>query len=73
MGIYKPPSMSDNDLSTLFIKNIDQCIINYENIIVMGDLNENVYNFIRQKFFDFIELITIAIDVYVGCSEISRM
>jgi hypothetical protein len=50
MGIYKPPSMSDNDFSTLFIKNIDQCIINYDN-----------------KFFDFIELITIAIDVYVGC------
>ena len=39
MGIYKPPSISDNDLSTLFIKNIDQCIINYDNIIVMGDLN----------------------------------
>jgi hypothetical protein len=31
--------MSDNDFSTLFIKNIDQCIINYDNIIVMGDLN----------------------------------
>jgi hypothetical protein len=31
------------------------------------DDKENVYNFIRQKFFDFIKLITIAIDVYVGC------
>jgi hypothetical protein len=39
MGMYKLPSLSDNDLSTLFIKNIDQCIINYDNIIVMGDLN----------------------------------
>ena len=36
--------MSDNDLSTLFIKNIDQCIINYDNIIVMGDLNFDTLN-----------------------------
>ena len=36
--------MSDNDLSTLFIKNIDQCIINYDNIIVMGDLNFDMLN-----------------------------
>ena len=44
MSIYKPPSMSDNDLSTLFIKNIDQCIIYYDNIIVMGDLNFDMLN-----------------------------
>ena len=44
MGIYKPPSMSDNYFSTLFIKNIDQCIINYDNIIVMGDLNFDILN-----------------------------
>jgi hypothetical protein len=36
--------MSDNDFSTLFIKNIDQCIINYDNIIVMGDLNFDMLN-----------------------------
>ena len=36
--------MSDNDCSTLFIKNIDQCIINYDNIIVMGDLNFDMLN-----------------------------
>jgi hypothetical protein len=44
MGIYKPPSMSDNDCSTLFIKNIDQCIINYDNIIVMCELNFDMLN-----------------------------
>ena len=27
-----------------FIKNIDQCIINYDNIIVMGDLNFDMLN-----------------------------
>ena len=27
-----------------FIKNIDQCIMNYENIIVMGDLNFDMLN-----------------------------
>jgi hypothetical protein len=37
-------SMSDNDCSTLFIKNIDQCIINYDNIIGMGDLNFDMLN-----------------------------
>ena len=36
--------MCDNDFSTLFIKNIDQCIINYDNIIVMGDLNFDMLN-----------------------------
>ena len=36
--------MSGNDCSTLFIKNIDQCIINYDNIIVMGDLNFDMLN-----------------------------
>jgi hypothetical protein len=53
MGIYKPPSMSDNDFSTLFIKNIDQCIINYDNIIAMGDLNFDMlnYNFCKLLFF----------------------
>jgi hypothetical protein len=44
MGIYKPPSMSDNDFSTLFIKSIDQCILNYDNIIGMGDLNFDMLN-----------------------------
>jgi hypothetical protein len=39
MGIYKAPSMSDNDFSTYFIKNIDECIRYYENIIITGDLN----------------------------------
>jgi hypothetical protein len=34
MGIYKAPSMSDNDFSTYFIKNIDECIRYYENIIL---------------------------------------
>ena len=44
MGIYKPPSMSENDFSTLLIKNMDQCIIDYDNIIVMGDLNFDMLN-----------------------------
>ena len=39
MGIYNAPSMSDNDFSTYFIKNIDECITYYENIILLGDLN----------------------------------
>jgi hypothetical protein len=39
MGIYKPPSMSDNDFSTLFIKNIDQCIMLKPHPPMMG------YNF----------------------------
>ena len=26
------------------IKNIDQCIINYDNVIVMGDLNFDILN-----------------------------
>ena len=36
--------MSDNDFSTLFIKSIDQCILNYDNIIGMGDLNFDMLN-----------------------------
>jgi hypothetical protein len=31
MGIYKAPSISDNDFSNYFIKNIDECIRYYEN------------------------------------------
>ena len=31
--------MSDNDCSTYFIKNIDECIRYYENIILLDDLN----------------------------------
>ena len=44
MGIYKAPSMSDNDFSTYFIKNIDECIRYYENIILLGDLNFDMVN-----------------------------
>jgi hypothetical protein len=37
--------MSDNDFSThFFIKNIDECIRYYENIIVLGDLNFDMVN-----------------------------
>jgi hypothetical protein len=37
-------SNSEEDEGSLFIKNIDQCIINYDNIIVMGDLNFDMLN-----------------------------
>jgi hypothetical protein len=67
MGIYKPPSMSDNDFSTLFIKNIDQCIINYDNSPASILRQRKCLQFYQTEVFDFIELITIAIDVYVGC------
>ena len=37
--------MSDNDFSThFFIKNIDECIRYYENIILLGDLNFDMVN-----------------------------
>jgi hypothetical protein len=44
MTVTNTSRMCDNDFSTLFIKNIDQCIINYDNIIVMGDLNFDMLN-----------------------------
>ena len=39
MGLCKPPSINDNDSSNNFTKSLDKCMIHYENILVLGDLN----------------------------------
>ena len=39
MGLYKPSSINDNDFSSNFTKSLDKCMIHYENILVLGDLN----------------------------------
>jgi hypothetical protein len=44
--------MSDNDFSTYFIKNIDECIRYYENIILLGDLNFDMVNNQKCQFSD---------------------
>jgi hypothetical protein len=42
MGVYKPPSMKNNDFLEYFTKSLDKCFVSYENIIVFGDLNFNM-------------------------------
>jgi len=44
MGIYKPPSMQDNTFNEYFTTNLDKCTMNYDNILVIGDLNFNMLN-----------------------------
>jgi hypothetical protein len=37
--LYKPPSVTDTDITNDFTKNFDNCIVKYENSIVLDDLN----------------------------------
>ena len=42
--IYKPPSVTDTDFTNNFTKHFDNCIVKYENYIVLGDLNFDMLN-----------------------------
>lgn len=42
LGTYKPPSVNDTDFCTDFISTIDKVASNYDNLIVVGDLNFDV-------------------------------
>ena len=44
MGIYKPPSVTDNDFSDSFTKNLDGCIMNHDCVLLLGDLNFDMLN-----------------------------
>ena len=39
MGVYKPPSVSDNFFTDKFSNNLDQCLVKYGNYLILGDLN----------------------------------
>jgi hypothetical protein len=39
MGLCKPPSINNNDFSKYCTKSLDKCMIHYENILVLCDLN----------------------------------
>jgi hypothetical protein len=42
--IYKPPYVTDTDFTNYFTKHFDNCIVKYENYIVLGDLNFDMLN-----------------------------
>ena len=44
MGIYKPPSITDNTFSEHFVKIMDKITVKYENYIVFSDLNFDMLN-----------------------------
>ena len=42
--IYKPPYVTDTDFTNYFTKHFDNCIVKYENYIVLDDLNFDLLN-----------------------------
>lgn len=43
-GAYKPPSMSDSTFTNDFTKNLDKITCNYDNFMILGDLNFDMLN-----------------------------
>ena len=43
-GLYRPPTMSDEQFTKDFNKTFDKILMSYENIIILGDLNYNMMN-----------------------------
>ena len=43
-GTYKPPSLSDTDFSQDFTKYLDKVTCNYDNFLILGDLNFDFLN-----------------------------